>query len=194
MYDKLDLTKSCSVSVLSAPYKKKASPLHRRGAGAGARRGVRVTSAPDSRGKPSALLHGYQGFAGGENQVITLSYNVPCHTVAATATWSWVKTIRVLDPIGVLFFSLFDSALHLLSNQFYFCFSLLSCVAEQSAKKYFPIPYAQCSSLLLLLTPLLRVFARTWTSLSFLLGPALALAQTTLQLLDSPPLQCQHRA
>lgn len=78
MYDKLDLTKSSSVSVLSAPYKKKGSPLHHRGAGAGAgaRKGVRVTSAPDSRGKPSALLHGYQGFAGGENQVITLSYKV----------------------------------------------------------------------------------------------------------------------
>jgi hypothetical protein len=76
MYDKLDLTKSSSVSVLSAPYKKKGSPLHRRGAGAGARKGVRVTSAPDSRGKPSALLHGYQGYAGGENQVITLSYKV----------------------------------------------------------------------------------------------------------------------
>jgi hypothetical protein len=71
MYDKLDLTKSSSVSVLSAPYKKRGSPMHRRGAGA--RKGVRVTSAPDSRGKTSALLHGYQGFAGGENQVISLT-------------------------------------------------------------------------------------------------------------------------
>lgn len=75
MYDKLDLTKSSSVSVLSAPCKKKGSPMHRRGAGA--RKGVRVTSAPDNRGKPSALLHRYQGFAAGENQVITLSCKVP---------------------------------------------------------------------------------------------------------------------
>jgi hypothetical protein len=86
MYDKLDLAKSSSVSVLSAPYKKKGSPLHRRGPGAGVRKGVRVTSAPDSRGKPSSLLHGYQGFAGGENQATTLSHEVQLHTVAATAT------------------------------------------------------------------------------------------------------------
>lgn len=63
MYDKLDLTKSSSVSIMSASFKKKGIALNRRGA----MKVVRTSSAPDGRGKPSLQLHGYQGYAGGKN-------------------------------------------------------------------------------------------------------------------------------
>lgn len=69
MYDKLDLTKSSSVSIMSASFKKKGIALNRRGA----RKVVRTSSAPDGRGKPSLQFHGYQGYAGGKNRFIVLT-------------------------------------------------------------------------------------------------------------------------